>query len=114
MKQRILCPIDFSVTSQAALNYAEDLAKKLDAELIVAHAFKCPATWDMAGQTEPSSNEVREQMDAVTCDVAINKVMHAGPPGPVICWLAQENNCDMIVMGTHGRTGLKHLLFGST
>ena len=114
MKQRILCPVDFSTTSSAALDYAASLAKKLDAELFVAHAFKCPATWDMAGQTEPSSTEVREQMDAVQCEVSVQKLMHAGPPGPVICWLAQENDCDLIVMGTHGRTGLKHLLFGST
>lgn len=114
MTQRILCPIDFSETSQAALSYAEDLCKKLDAELIVAHAFKCPATWDMAGQTEPSSGEVREQMESVKSDIPAEKLLHAGPPGPVICWLAQENECDLIVMGTHGRTGLKHLLFGST
>jgi len=114
MTLRILCPVDFSKTSQAALKYAEDLTNKLSAELIVAHAFNCPATWDYAGQTKPSSNEVRKQMDAVQCDVPFESVMHAGPPGSVICWLAQENGCDMIVMGTHGRTGLKHLLFGST
>lgn len=114
MHQRILCPIDFSETSQVALDYAVDLAQRLSAELIVAHAFKCPATWDMAGQTEPSSHDVRTQMDAVQCEIPIEKLLHAGPPGPVICWLAQENDCNMIVMGTHGRTGLKHLLFGST
>ena len=111
---KILCPIDFSDRSQTALHYAEDLAKKLDAELIVAHAFKCPATWDMAGQTEPSSNDVHQQMEAVQPGMPIEKLLHAGPPGPVICWLAQENGCDLIVMGTHGRTGLKNLLFGST
>lgn len=114
MSKKILCPIDFSDTSRAALDYADRLSKKLDAKLIVVHAFKRPATWDLEGQTEPSSNEVREQMGALQCEVAIEKIMHAGPPGPVICWLAQENDCDLIVMGTHGHTGLKHLLFGST
>ena len=114
MSQRILCPLDFSDTSQAVLEYAEELAGKLKATLIVAHAFKCPATWDREGQTEPSSVEVRNRMDAVQCNVPFATVMHAGPPGPVICWLAQEKDCDLIVMGTHGRSGLKHLLFGST
>ena len=41
------------------------------------------------------------------------RVLHAGPPAEVICWLAQERKCDLIVMGTHGRSGLKHLLLGS-
>lgn len=113
MTERILCPIDFSETSTAALKYAEELMKKLDAELLVVHAFKCPATWDYEGQTQPSSNEVREQMERVQCEVPFERVLHAGPAGPVICWLAQERECDLIVMGTHGRSGLKHLLFGS-
>lgn len=39
--------------------------------------------------------------------------MHAGPPGEVICWLAEESRCDLIVMGTHGRSGIRHLLQGS-
>lgn len=114
MTQRILCPTDFSDTSTAALRYAEALAGKMDAELVIAHAFKRPATWDMEGQSEPASEDVREQFEAITSDLPFTRVLHAGPPGPVICWLAQEHECGLIVMGTHGRTGLKHLLFGST
>ncbi len=114
MNQRILCPIDFSATSTAALRYAEQLCARLDAELVIAHAFKRPATWDHEGQTEPDSNDVQPQIDALMCSVPYSVALHAGPPGPVICWLAQENDCGMIVMGTHGRTGLKHLIFGST
>ena len=114
MTQQILCPIDFSEASKSALQYAEELAIKSDAKLVIAHAFARPATWDQEGQREPSSQVVRERMDAVTCNVPFTHVMHAGPPGPVICWLAQEHECDLIVMATHGRTGLKHLLLGST
>ena len=114
MSQRILCPIDFSEASQQALRYAEELASKSNAELVIAHAFSRPATWDAKGQTEPSDHSLRDRIHAVSCNVPFTHVMHAGPPGPVICWLAQENECDLIVMGTHGRTGLKHLLLGST
>ena len=39
--------------------------------------------------------------------------MHVGEPGEVICWLAEQQACDLIVMGTHGRQGLLHLLMGS-
>lgn len=114
MPDRILCPIDFSDASSAALRYAEDLASKSGSELIIAHAFSRPATWDSQGQTEPSDRSLRDRFHAVSCNVPFRHVMHAGPPGPVICWLAQENDCDLIIMGTHGRTGLKHLLLGST
>jgi len=114
MPKRILCPIDFSAASLAALKYAEGMTKTLGCELVLAHAFKCPATWDFEGQTEPSNNEVRPQMDSLKCDVPSERLLHAGPPGPVICWLAQEQECDLIVMGTHGHTGLRHMLFGST
>src|SRR5437773_1553702 len=41
------------------------------------------------------------------------RVLHAGPPGEVICWAAEHRGCDLIVMGTHGHTALKHLLLGS-
>lgn len=114
MSLRILCPIDFSDNSMGGLRYAEDLLGKLPGQLFLAHAFKCPATWDPAGQTMPASEETQKKLEEIACKVPFDVFMHAGPPGPVICWLAQEHECDLIVMGTHGRTGLKHLLLGST
>lgn len=113
MTLRILCPVDLSETSLGALRYAETLASKLDGQIILAHAFKCPATWDLPGQSV-ASDETRQAVDAIDGKLVSERVLHAGPPGPVICWLAQQHQCDLIVMGTHGRTGLKHLLLGST
>lgn len=110
---RILCPVDLSENSLDALLYAEELTARLGGKLLVAHAFKCPSSWDMQGQVEPSA-EVSERLESLECSVPFESVVHAGPPGPVICWLAQEQECDLIVMGTHGHTGLKHLLMGST
>lgn len=114
MAKRILCPIDFSDTSISALRYAESVAREMNAELVVAHAFSRPASWDHEGQLEPSDASLRDKLNAITCEVPFSNVMHAGPPGEVICWLAQQRGCDLIVMGTHGRTGVKHLLLGST
>jgi nucleotide-binding universal stress UspA family protein len=97
-----------------ALRYAEKLVTETQAELVLAHAFGRPASWDHDGQLHPESKALEDRVQQVACSVPCERILHAGPPGEVICWLAQENDCDLIVMGTHGRSGLKHLLFGST
>src|SRR5262249_60746794 len=64
----------------------------------------------------PADPTVRQQLEELSLslsEVKSHRVLHAGPPGEVICWLAEHRECDLIVMGTHGRTGLKHLLLGS-
>lgn len=114
--QRILCPVDFSETSERALAYADRLAQGLGAELIVAHAFDIPQEKGLLGQDRPADQQLRGQLDALrvsTPAARVTRVLHAGPPAEVICWLAQQHGCDLIVMGTHGRTGLVHLLLGS-
>lgn len=114
---RILCPIDFSDTSLKALAYAERLARDVGATLVLAHAFDRPETLNFAGQTRPADPELKARLDAIqpaAPDLVYERVLHAGHAGKVICWAAQERNCDLIVMGTHGHTGLLHLLLGST
>jgi universal stress protein A len=114
--QRILCGVDFSATSTKALQFAERLARETDAELILAHAFGVPAGYDAAGQKEPYDPNVRSQLEQLVPmypEIRVRRVLHAGAPGEVICWLAEEQRCDLIVLGTHGRSGLMHLLLGS-
>ena len=115
--ERILCPVDFSETSDVAFTYADDFAAWAEAGLIVAHAFDDPISYDHAGQTEPADAGIKQQMLEVKSNhdsVVLTRVLHAGDPGRVICWLAEDLECDLIIMGTHGRTGLVGLLFGST
>ncbi len=115
--RRILCPIDFSAPSTTAFEYADHLASLLGAELVVIHAFDRPSSYDAAGQTIPADASIAEKMEAVSsphAEVKLTKLLHAGMAEDVICWAAESHGCDMIVMGTHGHTGLKHLLFGST
>jgi universal stress protein A len=114
--QRILCPVDFSEASAAALAYAEKLTRSTGAELVLVHAFDIPASLTYADVQNPADPAVRAQLEDLpltSSAVKTVRVLHAGPPGEVICWLAQHRECDLIVMGTHGRTGLKHLLLGS-
>lgn len=114
MFQRIVCPIDFSESSIMALKQAAQLAEKFGGELILLHAFDIPATYDRKGQVHPANRELETKLRQITAPhVKVTHALHAGPPGEVICWFAEHDACDLIVMGTHGRTGLKHLFLGS-
>jgi len=116
MIQRILCPVDFSEASDAALAYAARLARSTGAELVLLHAFDIPASMTYADVENPADPTLRQKLEGLPLsfsDVNTVRLLHAGLPGAVICWLAQSRECDLIVMGTHGRTGLTHLLLGS-
>lgn len=113
--RRILCPIDFSHASGRAFAYAERLAQETKAELVLLHAFDVPETLNLVGQEHPTDPTLRQQLEAVPVlpSVSVERLLHAGPAGEVICWLAETRDCDLIVMGTHGRSALAHLLLGS-
>ena len=114
--KRILCPLDFSTTSTKAMLFAERLVGELGGELILLHAFDRPSNNEASGRTEPADPEVKRQLDAVVptdADISVRRVLHVGLAGEVICWVAQDQTCDLIVMGTHGRGGVRHLLLGS-
>jgi len=113
MITRILCPIDFSEPSMDAFEYAHELALTTKATLLICHAFDRPATWEGIDQTEPEDETLKQKLLDVKSTVPLERFLHAGGPGKVICWLAEDQQCDLIIMATHGRTGLRHLLFGS-
>lgn len=111
--QRILCPVDFSETTDGTFAYAAKLAHHLKAELLAVYAYDNSELFNQPGHSHP---ELQAKLDALKppCEhVQVTRLLQPGPPGEVICWLAQERSCDLIVMGTHGRTGLKHLFLGS-
>ena len=115
----ILHPTDFSEQAQYALRLANFLARHHSARLILLHV--APPTHP-AGMVPPGRNPksyfvaLRKKLrQLLSLDSGVeSKVRTAeGEPGPEILRVAQEIGCDLIVMGTHGRTGLKHLLIGS-
>lgn len=114
---KILCPVDFSAPSDLGLNYATDFAAQVGAEILLLHAFDTPASYDKKGQTTPADPTIASKLESSKSpheNLRITRMLHAGDAGQVICWAAQENAIDLIIMGTHGRTGFRHLLFGST
>ncbi len=123
--KRLLVPIDFSDASVAALSTALDLAHSLDAEIrtIHVHQLQVPYVGD-GGFYVPEMDEdevleerrneldtfIKQQGDS---DINIMQEVRLGDPETEINEIADEYQVDMIVMGTHGRSGLSHLLMGS-
>jgi nucleotide-binding universal stress UspA family protein len=124
---RILVPTDFSKFSQIALVYAAAFAEKFAAELYLLHVVQDLAVFipDMITVAPPPAPTV-EQMTQAVHDAfdrivkenqldrfTIHREVREGTPFYEIIRFAQENDIDLIVMGTHGHTGLAHMLLGS-
>jgi nucleotide-binding universal stress UspA family protein len=117
----ILHPTDFSSNSVCALRYASALARDCDAKLVVIHALE-PAV-AMVGEAalvpydlEELRKAAQKQLDELEIadqTVNVERFLRDGPAPTVILDAADEFVADLIVMGTHGRTGLNRLLMGS-
>ena len=122
--RRIVCPIDFSTGSQQAMRTAVRIATEHDAELVLVHAWYVPPV--VLGAEYTLSAELIQQLsddaqcaleDAVREATALGakRVTHKllrGVPWNAIA-TAAEAEVDLIVIGTHGRTGLARILLGS-
>ena len=125
MMQRILIPIDFSDTSAAAAEYGCELAAQLGARVTLLNVFSAGivATPDAVFAPTPEELEAlargaRAHLRSLAAklareDLSIECIALEGLPADVICAIAEREGADLIVMGTHGRRGLSHLLLGS-
>ncbi len=122
--KKILCPTDFSEASRLAIDVAADLAARDKGELCVVHVVEVepPLPSDPNFVMEVPEYErtlhadAQRQLDALAAclkNVTIRTMVGHGDPGSEIVRVAQEEAADLIVMPTHGRTGLDHLVFGS-
>jgi nucleotide-binding universal stress UspA family protein len=121
----ILVPSDFSECSDAAVRYGLELARRFGATLHLLHVVQDPATqpWAAEGFAVPLLEAVDQwQKDAQVRlanaipaeDRAKTVVMSTiASPFPEILRYATANTIDLIVMGTHGRGGVSHMLLGS-
>ena len=119
-QKTILFPTDFSHASDAALVHAETLAKQQGARLLIVHVEEPPLAYGGGelyyGIPEPSSERILEMLEDVTpadTSVPFTHRLTMGDPAGEVVRLAEEEQADMIVLGTHGRTGLTRLLMGS-
>jgi nucleotide-binding universal stress UspA family protein len=123
--QHFLVPIDFSPYAEQALDYAIALAKQLQARVTLLHVIQPPLIAGADMGVWPSPTFLAELEAAVTSDMEgyLARVTAAGLEGEIvvvqgvpfqeILHTAKERHVDLIIMGTHGRTGLTHVLLGS-
>jgi len=125
---RILVPTDFSAASDAALTYARSLARRFGASINLVHVFEDPFTSGafVGDGTVTMPLDLRQSLERMALEqLAVRHAEHLGSLplsstdlliGPIakrIVEHAEKTHADLIVMGTHGRSGVSHLLLGS-
>lgn len=132
--KKILTPTDLSSFSATGVRYACNLAKALGAEVIVAHAvstseFTSHATSlkittsgaeanDLIGKlVEHQKQQLRQfcehHLASVSADLNVQQIVEMGDPHTLIVNWARDKAADLIVMSTHGRSGLPRMILGS-
>jgi len=127
---RILVPIDFSEHSKKSTSYAIRFASRYNAILQLLHVFVLPDYAVARNEYEPTGGSLKTQGDVAEQaarenlaaiedqlrhrGIKVEAYLRVGCPFDEIVQMANHLNVDLIIIGSHGRTGLTHLLLGST
>jgi nucleotide-binding universal stress UspA family protein len=125
--EKILVPIDFSDYSKSALRYAVNFAKLFDAEIILVYVVEpviYPPDFSMGQIAIPTVTtefdvRAKEELNKlakneIPSQVKVSTVIKTGKPFIEIIDTAVETNVDLIIIATHGHSGVEQILFGST
>jgi glycine betaine transporter len=124
--KRILVPVDFSAASRAALWRAGELAAALGSTIELLHVVDLPEPQHVISEghvplppeyrqevSRSAQDHLRDWLETAQIPVPIHRVLADGSPFVEIVKYAREHAVDLIVMGTHGRGGMSHLVLGS-
>jgi universal stress protein A len=115
----ILHPTDFSEPAECAFKLACSLARDHRARLVVLHVIPPPRSHaEVLARAAPDSygDQMWRELQSIhppDAAVTVDRLLQEGHPAKEIVQTAIDYNCGLIVMGTHGRTGLRRLLMGS-
>jgi universal stress protein A len=123
--KRILCPTDFSPPAEAAVHAAADLARDSGAELTLVHVYQWPIP-PLPEVQIVRPELLQDTLSALEQDLAaaraaalekgaprVDTLLLEGSAWHRIVDAARERGADLVIVGTHGRTGLRHVLLGS-
>ncbi|WP_336000700.1 universal stress protein [Halorientalis halophila] len=116
MFDRILVPTDRSDPARRALEHAADLANRYEATVYVLHvvdARELDDDQEVDDRKRASRAETDDSLEGIEFEEVPKTAIRAGVPSEEILAFADESGSDVIVMGTHGRTGLRRYLLGS-
>ncbi len=123
--QRILVPIDYSPCSRTALRFAIDLAQRYQASLDIVHVWDRPSYVSEAVMTSTDTisgkslirliqdNAQRDLDEFLQGEAVKTGRLLAGDPASALIHELKAGKHELVVVGTHGRTGLSHVLMGS-
>lgn len=126
MLKKILVPVDGSISAWKALDYASEIAKKFDGELVIVHIVQMPPTislisvpFDTAMSAGDAFDEFAEKLTKdvdsklTNQNVRYSVKMEIGHPSQKILEVAEREDCDSIVLGSRGLSGVKEFFLGS-
>jgi universal stress protein A len=125
--KKILCPTDFSEPSYEALKVANELALNFSAELLLIHVINPipivstptgPMSFNVSSYQKELEDSAKKSLQdiinqMVAKELKVIPIVAYGIAADEIVSIAEEQNVDMIVIATHGRTGFRHLISGS-
>jgi len=121
--KKIGCAVDFSETSRAAMEEAADLAARSEAEMLLIHAFEVPGAPADLPPPPDSLKATRAELEKKLAGWGAEAARRSGrgvvtavvdgPAADEVARCARERGADLLVVGTHGRRGLRHLVVGS-
>lgn len=121
--RKVLAPLDFSDCSLAALEYAVQAAEQFDAAITILHVME-PVSYSLdftlthAGETRAQRERLEARLGELTeplkrKGLRANHALRGGIPADSVLDWSREEAYDLVVMGTHGRRGISHLVSGS-
>ncbi len=124
--QKIMCPVDFSDCSREALHVAIELACKAQSTLVLVHVWERPM-WltgyerqlpsdvmaELFAAEETNLEALKSEARKLGASEVQTKFLEGSPWDQIVSTAREDSAIDLIVMGTHGRTGVKRALIGS-